>query len=180
MSAPTATNSGAQSADLVCEQAGVLTGANVTCQPEAGGPGDGIVTVYYEFGAGNPASVGCPTPGGNGAEGSNPVGLDVTCNNGAGVHLETGFSFGLQMYLLELAMPGTNVIAADFANGPQITSVTAGPSPSASNICVNVPLPKIYSDCDPTSQNGGPLSGTRSEEHTAELQSLRPLVCRLL
>jgi hypothetical protein len=160
LSAPTATNSGAQSADVVCEQGFVHTGANVDCQGEAGNAGDGSVTIYYEFGAGNPLSVGCPTPGGNGAEGSNPVGVQVTCNNGASAYLQTGFSFGLQMYLLEQAMPGTNVISAAFDNGPSVTSVSAGPSPSANTVCVNVPAPHVYSDCDANSQNGGPNPGT--------------------
>lgn len=174
MSNPATANSGAQNDDVVCETAFVQTGANTICQPEAGAPGDGNVTIYYQFSAGNPGSVGCPTPGGSAPEGSNPVAVQVVCNNGASALLQTGFSFGLQMYLLEQAMPGSNSLSAAFDNGPTIVSVSAGPSPSASNICVNVPLPHVYSDCDLTSQNGGPNPGTTCDTASAT----RPPVTR--
>jgi hypothetical protein len=174
LSAPTTTNSGAQSNDVVCEQANVHTGANVDCQPEAGVPGDGVVTINYEFGEANPASVGCPTPGANGTDGSSPVAVQVVCNNGASVLLQTGWSSGLQMYLLEQSIDFSNTVAANFSSGPTIVSVSAGPSPSASNICVNVPIPHVFSDCDPTSQNGGNSPGSTCDTS----QGARPAAAR--
>lgn len=152
---PGANNSGLQSDLLICEQGLVLGGIGIDCQEAAGAIGDGNVTVMYDFGIGNPGSVGCPNPQQD-LNGTFPVGVQVLCNNGASALLTVGYSQDLLMYLLEFAHPLDNSpIQAGFGNGPVLTSVTAGPTPSASNVCVNVPHPTVNSDCDPGTQGEG-------------------------
>lgn len=153
LASPATINSGTQ--DFVCNQAGVLNGISLPCQGEAGIPGDGVVTLYYEFGTGNPGSVGCPSPNFD-TLGSGPVVVQVVCNNGASALIQSGLYSDIQQYLLELSAPGDgSPIMAGFQNGPVLTSVGAGPSPSAATVCVNVPPPSFYSDCDPASAGGG-------------------------
>jgi len=153
LASPATINSGTQ--DFVCNQTGVLNGISLPCQGEAGIAGDGIVTLYYEFGTGNPGSVGCPSPD-FATLGSGPVMVQVVCNNGAGALIQSGLYSDIQQYLLELSAPGDgSPIMAGFQNGPVVTSVGAGPSPSAATVCVNVPNPAFYSDCDPASAGGG-------------------------
>jgi hypothetical protein len=80
----------------------------------------------------------------------------VLCNNGASTIIEVGFDEGSLTYLLEFAGPGDlSPIHAGFENGPAITSISAGPSPSADNVCVNVPSPTAHSDCDATAAGVG-------------------------
>jgi hypothetical protein len=152
--APSAHNSGLQSLNIVCE-AGAPTnnGLGLDCFDFAGSPGDGIVQVLYDFGIGNPGSVGCPAGGGAGANGTTPVTVQVMCNDGASLVATVGWSFDLQQFALDYAGPGDfSAMHAGFQNGPSLTSLNAGPSPSADNICVNVPaLTATYSDCDQTS-----------------------------
>src|SRR5262245_12236661 len=112
--------------------------------PGSGVYGDGKITILEEFGTGT-ATLGCPNSTGTVA-GSNPVAVQVTCNNGAGVIIVTGFSESDQGYLLEYASP-TGTFSANFNNAPQIVSVSAGPSPSAANVCVHVNNPTVFSDC---------------------------------
>jgi hypothetical protein len=148
-----AINSGTQSLLLVCEEGGVDGGIGSTCFSFSGVVGDGIVTVLYDFGIGNPGSVGCPNPT-QGPEA--PVVVQVVCNNGASAILQVGFDPSAQFYALEYAHPAafTN-ISATFDNGPSVTSISAGPSPSANNICVHVDPPTIHSDCDAEALGAG-------------------------
>jgi len=122
--------------------------------PECGVAGDGNVTVYYEFGLGT-GSLGCPNPTAS-VTGSNPVAVQVVCNNGASVLQQVGFSEDYGGYILDFAGPADGTaISAGFESGPSVTSVGAGPSPSTDNVCVNVPHPRVYSDCEPTSAGFG-------------------------
>lgn len=148
--------------NLVCRHEGEVTDSGVDCTfaPGAGIDGDGIITIYYEFGVQNAGSVGCPNPTATGTAGTTPIGVQITCNNGATALFTLGFDpEGSQQYSIDLASPadaGGNVVpfSASIPNNLQITSVGAGPSPSASNVCVHVNPPAINSDCDPTSLSG--------------------------
>jgi hypothetical protein len=128
--------------------------------PGSGIAGDGVVTVYYEWAAQNPGAIGCPNPAQAGFA-ATPIGVHITCNNGATVLLEIGYNQDIKQYPLELASPadGTPISLSlangGFANQPSVTSVSAGPSPSASNVCVNVPIPTVHSDCDAGSGGDG-------------------------
>ena len=157
--------------NFICRHDGeILTdsGADCTILPGSGIDGDGQVIVFMEFGVQNATAIGCPNPG-QGGDGTSPVGVQVVCNNGATANFQVGFAGGAQQYALELAGPvdgdGNPIpIAASFDNQPIITSVSAGPSPSASTVCVNVPLPTIHSDCDGTAAGAGstcPSAGSR-------------------
>jgi hypothetical protein len=118
------------------------------------GYGDGIVSVQAEWGRQNQTILGCPNLPQSG-DGTLPVGISVTCNNGASALFEVGWYGGLQQYALELASPDGLGVSANFNNGIQVTSVGAGPSPSAKNVCVNVSTPSFYSDCDPGNMGNG-------------------------
>jgi len=146
MSAPTTINSAAQA--VACNDASVTLPTFLPCQPEAGTPGDGNVTIYYEWGEGNIGSVGCPNPD---QAGEDPVALQLVCNNGAGVLLTIGFYDTAQQYIIELASPGADggVVTANFDNGPQVVSVNdAG---TAWQVNARLPVPATISDCNPGS-----------------------------
>jgi len=152
LSSPATVNSGTQSSLLVCNVGSVTGGINIPCQPEAGVAGDGMVTVLYDFGQGNQGSVGCPNQSQTG-DGAAPVAVQVLCNNGASAIITVGYLQDLQMFLLEQAyLEDNSPIHAGFENGPTLTSFGAGPTPSADNVCVNVPAPTVHSDCDPGTQ----------------------------
>jgi len=162
-------NSGAQSDLFICEAGTVFNGIGLQCQDAAGTAGDGNVTVLYDFGLGNPGSVGCPNPNQD-LNGTFPVAVQVLCNNGASALLSVGYSEDLLMYLLEFAHPLDNSpIQAGFENGPVLLSAGAGPSPSATTVCVNVPAPTVHSDCDP---------GTQGEAYSCPDPLTRPAFTR--
>jgi hypothetical protein len=152
ISAPATNNTAGQ--QFACNDGSVFNGILVPCPPQAGVPGDGNIAVYYDWGAGNVGSVGCPNPAGGG-DGTTPIIIQVTANDGSGVVASLGFNGSLGGFLVEQAHPlnstgdGADPLPCTQASGPNITSVTAGPSPSVSNICVHVPPPAIHSDCDP-------------------------------
>ena len=127
------------------------SGVDCTFAPGSGVAGDNIVTVYMEFGVQNQGSVGCPNPA-QANPGTTPVGVQIICNDGKTAMFTIGYS-DAQQFPLEFAMidDGTGIFEspATYANSPTVTSVGAGPSPSASNVCVNVPLPTFKSDCTP-------------------------------
>jgi len=138
---------------FVCTDGGVTfpdTFLPCNLVPECGAAGDGFVTLYYEFGQGNLGSVGCPNPGGLGVDGTNPLAVHIVCNDGASVLYNVGYSTTWSGYNLDGAGPADgSFVQAGFGNGPSLTSLNAGPSPSADNVCVNVPHPAAVSDCDP-------------------------------
>lgn len=145
LGAPGTSNSGAQ--PLACNVGGAVFSWGGVCQPEAGIAGDGAVTVFYQWGSPNTGSVGCPNPD---RTGEDPVALQITCNDGASVIIVVGYSAGNEGYILEFAYPAaTFAINAGFENGPSLASFTAGGA--TDTVCVSVPDPLVYSDCDPTS-----------------------------
>jgi hypothetical protein len=164
LSSPGTVNSGLQSDLFICREAFAVNGIGLACQPEAGGIGDGNVTVLYDFGIGNPGAVGCPNSAQTG-NGATPVAAQVLCNNGASAVLSVGYSEDLLQFVMEYGGPADfTPVHAGFGSGPSLTSVGAGPSPSATNICVNVPAPAVFSDCDSTSAGFGyscPDAGSR-------------------
>jgi hypothetical protein len=149
ISNPAANNSAGQ--DLVCEDNSGTNSIGVSCQFECGVSGDGKVTIQYDWGIGNSGALGCPNPVGDG-DGSTPVAVQVTCNNGASLLVTTGYLVSLGGFEMEIAQPlnstgdGADPLSASFVNGPTVTG-----SASATSVCVNVPVPTIFSDCDPTS-----------------------------
>jgi hypothetical protein len=154
LASPGTVNSGAQSGLFVCNEDGLFNGIGLPCAFGAGTPGDGNVTVYYDFGvfngltAPNGGSIGCPNQAQNPGF---PVAVQVVCNNGASALIEAGFDLGSSTYNLDFASPGdTAQVFAGFENGPALVSFNAaGPTPSADNVCVNVPSPLVHTDCDP-------------------------------
>jgi hypothetical protein len=152
LSSPATVNVGTGADTFVCEEGGVLNGISLTCQAEAGlpYPADSNVTVQYDFIT--PTAVGCPNPTEAGPNGVTPVGVQVLCSNGASVLVNVGYVYDSLQFIMEYAGPADfSPMHASFQNGPTLTSFSAGPSPSANNVCVNVPTPTAYSDCDPGS-----------------------------
>lgn len=152
LAVPTQANSAGQ--EFVCRsdsQTIPVSGINCGDLPGSGVAGDGIVNVYIEWGTQNATIVGCPNQAQTGP-GSNPMGVQIICNNGASVLYSVGYDFDGQFYNLDLTHPdGAISVSAGFDNGPHVDSVGAGPTPSASNVCVTVPVPAVITDCDPTS-----------------------------
>ena len=157
LSNPAGANSGGQ--NFVCRSENeVIPDSIVDCTfaPGSGTAGDGVVTVYMEFGAQNATVPGCPNQTQSGNAGATPMGVQVICNNGASAMFQVGWS-ETQQFPIEFALPddGLYVAHAGFGNAPTVTSVGAGPSPSASNVCVNVPLPTFNTDCTPGTFGNG-------------------------
>lgn len=171
ISSPGVNNSAGQ--DFACEVGQVPNGIGAPCQPEAGIAGDGAVTVSYNFGAGNTGSAGCPNPNpvAEGA-GSNVIAVQVIDNDGKSAILTVGFDAGLNGYTLEAAYPfdgeSLGVIECSYANAPAFVSMVGD------TVCVRVPVPTVYSDCDPTSAgaalgscpSGTPLPTGRGRVYT--------------
>jgi len=149
ISAPAGTNSGAQT--FVCNQGFIQNGIGVPCPPQAGIAGDDIVAIYYDWGTGNPGSVGCPNPSGAG-NGITPIVLQVTANNGASVMTSLSFNSDVLGYLVEQAHPydGANVLPlhCEFDGAPSVLSVNQI-APGVNRVAVHVSAPNVHSDCDP-------------------------------
>lgn len=157
LSSPGTVNSGGQ--EFVCRsdaQSIPISGISCGNLPGSGVDGDDIVTVYIEWGVQNQTIPGCPNATQDSAL-SNPLGVQVICNNGASALFQIGYFGGLQQYALELSGPATGepVAASHTNSGLTVVSVGAGPTPSASNVCVNVQPPVYNSDCDPTALGFG-------------------------
>jgi hypothetical protein len=162
ISGPAANNSAGQ--DGVCEAgAPAQNGIGAACLAEAGTAGDGNVTVQYDWGAANPGSAGCASPTGA-SQGGDPIIVQVVANDGKSAIVNVGYDIGLGGYLVDYAfplntdtgLPGNAQCSLD--NAPIVSSVSAGPSPSVSNVCVHVNPTAMFSDCDPGS--AGPFTGT--------------------
>ncbi len=150
LSNPAGANSNGQ--NFVCRSENeVIPDSIVDCTfaPGAGTAGDNVVTVYMEFGVQNAGAIGCPNQTQSGAGGATPMGIQVICNDGATAMFEVGWS-ETQQFPIEFSMPddGFYIAHAGFGNAPSVTSVGAGPSPEASTVCVNVPVPTFNSDCN--------------------------------
>lgn len=143
LSTPATVNSAGQ--NIVCNDSSITfpdTFLPCNLVPECGVPGDGLVTLYYEFGQGNPGSLGCPNPGGTGGDGFNPMVVHIVCNDGASLLYTLGYSINWQGYNMDGASdPSGANVAANYANGPSFVSY------ASNNLCVRVPVPTVMSDC---------------------------------
>lgn len=139
--------------DIVCEVGNVPTHEQgIPCQPEAGVAGDGLVTVNFDWGPFN--IPGCPDPSQVSGVGRNVMSL--TANDGSGLFLSVAFNTIFLDFLVETAQPddgAQNPVPLSCAkdNSPQLVSSTAGVQPALTNLCVRVPSPHVFTDCDPTS-----------------------------
>jgi hypothetical protein len=151
LAAPATINSAGQ--PLVCTTSGdVLPTGVAPCQPQAGTAGDADVTINYEWGITNPGAAGCPNPD---QQGDDPVGFQVICNDGVGVLVTVGFSVDFQQYMVELAGPsGQSPLPPIDAGADNLPIVTGVTGTGIAEVCVTVPEPHVFSDCDPASLGG--------------------------
>lgn len=135
-------------ASLACNDASVMTNQFIPCQPEAGIPGDGNVTIQYDWGGASntPTGTNCPNPSGVAGVGRNV--LQVVANDGSSVLLTIGFQTDFATYVVESAHPGAGFspIACSNDNGLNIQSHTSGLN--ADTFCINQTAPHFWSDCD--------------------------------
>jgi hypothetical protein len=130
-----------------CNDGTGTTTQGQVCQPEAGIPGDGNVTVTFDWGG--PAQTNgslCPNAAGVPGVGRNVV--EVVANDGSSIIMSVSYSIDFGGYILEMAHPGDGFspVACSFDNGLTLVSNTAGLQ--ANTVCVGQTAPQIYSDCD--------------------------------
>ena len=147
--------------DFVCRDGLATTAQGVPCQPGAGIPGDGIVTVQYDWGnpTGAPGGALCPNPGG--VAGVGRLGLQVVANNGASVVGSLGFAEAFAGYIMEEIHPGGGFTPISCSPGDGMTLVSNTAGLQANTVCVNQSTPHFWNDCDPDS--GGAGLGTCTE-----------------
>jgi hypothetical protein len=132
------------SVDTVCENNVDPNAQGGVCQFEAGTPGDGNVTVSFDWG-GAGTFPGCPNAAGVAGVGRNVV--QVIGNKGESILTTVGYSLELAMYPLDCAHPPdpSGLAAALSCTTTDSLRVTTA---DTTTVCTNQPVPKIYSDCD--------------------------------
>ena len=147
-----------QKIDFVCESfgTGFLTEQGLDCLPEAGTPGDGNVTIQYDWGGIN-LSNGTACPNAGGVPGTARNIIQVVANDGSSLIASIGFSVDFGYYLVEAAanQDGSPMTCSQ-TNGLTLVSNTAGLQ--ANTVCVQQAAAPVYDDCDPTSN--GPILQT--------------------
>ena len=144
-------------ATLACNDGTASTNQFIPCQPDAGIPGDGIVTIQYDWGGASntPSGALCPNTTSDPAQGRNVV--QVVANDGSSVIVSVGFEpFGATFYVDAAHPGGAEPLHCSHNNGLAIQSHTSGLQ--ADTYCINQTTPPFYTDCDPNS--GGALYGT--------------------
>jgi hypothetical protein len=149
-----ATNSSA-GIDIVCEDGtpGILNGQLIQCQGEAGVPGDGLVTISFDWGN-NPAT-GCPNSAGLPGVGRNF--FEVVCNNGGGALITVAYDIGSTGYVVDFAHPydpGTgfyDLVLGPTQNGLKLAQFNRSAGTDSACIDQATSPIKLYSDCDPGS-----------------------------
>ncbi len=138
-----AVNSG--SVDIACED-NQGTNDQGPCQFEAGSRGDGNVTISFNWG-GTGTFPGCPNPAEDPGVGRNVV--QLVANDGSSVLVTVGYSrdLGFQYALDCAAQPAPTGAAAPLSCSHRDAGMTITTLDST-NLCVHIPPPKIYSDCD--------------------------------
>lgn len=138
----------------LCRGPGDATGQGIPClNPLMGQFGDNQVVVQYDWGALNPGSVGCPSNAAS-TQGAEQVAFQIVDNNGKSVILVVGYDIGFAGYLVDQAFQLTADQSAivnaecNLDNAPVITSSSAGPSPSVSNVCTHLNPTKVMTSCD--------------------------------
>lgn len=141
---PTAASCNSANLDIVCEDANTQTGQGSSCQAEAGTAGDGNVTVLFDWG-GPGAYPGCPDPNQQINIGRNF--LQVVANDGSSIMVSVGFSFDLLAYTVDFAegdtLPPPPLSCTTSEAGLRVASY------DGTNLCGNVPVPVVHTDCDP-------------------------------
>jgi hypothetical protein len=130
------------------------TGPGTPCiDPNAGVVGDNQVRIQYDWGSENPGAVGCPSNG-NSTEGAEPVAFQVVDGHGKSIILTVGYDIGFGGYLVDHAfqvnatLDGVLNAFCDLSNAPIITSSSAGPSPSVSQVCTHLNVTSRLDTCD--------------------------------
>ena len=168
----TTTTPAQPSIDIVCEDGSLLTDQGGLCQPEAGVPGDGNVTVSFDWGGPEQTNgAACPNAAGVPGVGRNVI--QVVANDGSQVLITVGYSVDFGGYILEMAHPGDGFapIACSQNNGLTLVSNLASGT-QAVNVCVQQGTPPIASDCDPGS--GGTSFGNTCTGGTATTPPVAP------
>jgi len=144
-----------QKIDFVCEAFGTVNEQGLDCLPEAGAPGDGNLTVQYDWGGIN-LSNGTACPNAGGAPGIARNIIQVVANDGSSLIASIGFSVDFGFYLVEAAanQDGSPMTCSQ-TNGLTLVSNTAGLQ--ANTVCVQQAAAPVYDDCDPTT-NGAVLN----------------------
>jgi len=167
----TTTTPAQPSIDIVCEDGSLLTDQGGLCQPEAGVPGDGNVTVSFDWGGPEQTNgAACPNAAGVPGVGRNVI--QVVANDGSQVLITVGYSVDFGGYILEMAHPGDGFapITCSHQNGLTIVSIT--PGLQGSTVCVVQTAPPIHSDCD--AGTGGTAFGNTCQGGTATTPSVAP------
>jgi hypothetical protein len=167
----TTTTPGVPFLDIVCEDGTALTQQGSLCQPEAGAPGDGNVTVSFDWG-GPLQTNGAACPNAAGAPGVGRNVVNVVANDGSAILLSVGYSIDFAGYILEMAHPGDGFspISCTQQNGLSLVSNT--PGLQANTVCVGQSAPQIFSDCDAGS--GGLAFGNTCTGGTATTPTVAP------
>ena len=139
--------SGTSTLDIVCEDASALTQVGHVCQQEAGVPGDGRVTVTFDW-AGPPfnSNADCPNPAGVPGVGRNVV--QILAVNGAQVLITVGYSIAFAGYMLDMAHPGGGFEPIPCSERDGLTFVSSPPDSPVNTVCIRQTAPHIWSDCD--------------------------------
>ncbi|HYS05797.1 MAG TPA: hypothetical protein VEW47_11455 [Candidatus Dormibacteraeota bacterium] len=153
---------------IACPDAGSSNGQLAGCQPDAGTPNDGNVTILFDWGGGG-SFTGCPNPAQAANIGRNYV--QVVDAKGKSLFVTVPYSFDLGAYALDLAQPDT------FPAGPiSCTTNEAGltfRSFTGGTLCGNMPVPRAHTDCDPGTW--GVTGGNGFIPPTCQASTLFPL-----
>jgi len=139
---------------IACTDGTGLNSQSGACQPEAGIPTDGNVTISFDWG-GSGSFPGCPNPSQVPNVGRNY--LQVVAANGASLFVTVPWSFDLGSFAVDMAEPDTfpaGPISCSFSgSGLSFRSYTGG------TLCGNMPVPVPHSECDPGTwgATGGPF-----------------------
>ena len=129
------------------------------CQPEAGGQGDGLVTLNGNWG--NPGIAGCPVDTGSAADGDSPIVAIVSSSTGEGttghsgkyIVIAVGWSAQMASYTFDLSHPGLDVVNGN--GGPlgssnipnlHIGTITNNGNGTA-GVTLDWPAAVAYDDC---------------------------------
>ena len=136
--------------NFVCETGGEPTDQLVPCQPEAGTPGDNVITVQLDWGGPNLANGAlCPNTSGVAGDGRNV--MQIVANDGSSLLLSVGYESGSGQFIVEAAhrvdATGNMLpLSCSHTGGrPRVASVTGD------SFCFVPVAPPIFSDCDPES-----------------------------
>jgi hypothetical protein len=150
-------NSNGQKGVCIANDPTTSTGQGTPCtNPNAGTVNDNQVDVQYDWGALNVGAIGCPSNAGS-TEGAELVAYQIVDTSGKSVLIQVGYDIGFAGYLVDQAFQlnadQTALVnaACTLDNAPVITSSSAGPSPSISNVCTHLNPTHVLSSCDPNS-----------------------------